>query len=218
MNLLTTDREIPELSYDERGLLPVVTQDADSGEVLMLAYADRQALEKTLATGEAHYFSRSRQELWRKGATSGNTQQVTEVRYDCDADALLYLVRPAGPACHTGRRSCFYRTMAGEAAPSPGAVLALLERVVVDRLERLPESSYVARLHKRGLGYTAQKVIEEAGESIIAALEGKDEELLGETADLLFHLTVLLHERGTGWREVAATLLARHEERAAGDS
>jgi phosphoribosyl-ATP pyrophosphohydrolase/phosphoribosyl-AMP cyclohydrolase len=208
-------KALSELAFDARGLVPVIAQDALSGEVLMLAWADREALERTLETGEAHYFSRSRRELWRKGATSGHHQQVLEVRFDCDADAVLYRVLQSGAACHTGQGSCFYRTLTDAAAPSLGEAMALLERVVAERLRTLPEGSYVGKLHERGLGYVAQKVVEEAGESIVAALEHKDEELLGEVADLLFHVTVLLHERGSSLHDVAQLLAARHRERSA---
>lgn len=252
---------LPELAWDERGLVPVVAQDAFGGEVLMVAWADREAVALTLETGEAHYYSRSRGELWRKGATSGNTQRVVQVLVDCDADTLLYRVEQLGAACHTGTRSCFSRAVAPRAAatppavaaadarpgtaaqqapgtaaaPAPGAAgapalgtaatpvpagaaaagggyegLALLDRVVAERLASLPEGSYVAALHRRGLGYVAQKVVEEAGESVVAALEGKDAELVGESADLLFHLAVLLQERGADLARVAAELTARH--------
>lgn len=229
--------EAPELRFDERGLLPVIVQDVGDSAVLMLAYADREAVDLTLATGEGHYFSRSRGRLWRKGETSGNVQRVHEVLYDCDADTLLYRVEQSGPACHTGERSCFYRVLNAEpvaAGSVPGAegqgegsraaatggksheqsaiggAMSLLEAVVAERLATLPEGSYVSRLHERGLGYVAQKVVEEAGETIVAALEGKRNELRGEAADLLFHLGVLLVESGVSWDDVANTLLERH--------
>jgi phosphoribosyl-ATP pyrophosphohydrolase/phosphoribosyl-AMP cyclohydrolase len=217
------------VSFDERGLVPVIAQDLESGQVLMLAYADREALRLTVATGRAHYFSRSRGNLWRKGDTSGNVQHVREVVLDCDGDAVLYRLVQTGPACHTGERSCFFRPTAAsqaesdaaatergdERAPgaSPDRAFALLERIVAERLRDLPEGSYVRSLHERGAGYQAQKVVEEAGETIVAALERKDEELVGEAADLLFHLTVLLRERGRSLSDVAALLLERHRER-----
>lgn len=203
--------DLSEIRFDERGLVPVVTQDARSGEVLMLAWADREAVERTLATGDAHYHSRSRGELWRKGATSGNVQRVREVRLDCDGDAVLYRVEQEGVACHTGERSCFHRGLTPVAPASAGEGLGLLQRVVDERLRALPEGSYVARLHERGVGYVAQKVVEEAGETIVAALQGEDEELRGEAADLLFHLTVLLRERGVALEDVTAELVRRHE-------
>ncbi len=204
---------LSELNFDARGLVPVVTQDATSSQVLMLAYANLEAVTQTLQTREAHYYSRSRGELWRKGATSGHVQRIVEVRFDCDEDALLYRVLQTGAACHTGEQSCFYRSLGEPAAPGIGEMMGVLEGVVKDRLHRLPEGSYVAKLHERGLGYVAQKVVEEAGESIVAALEGKQGELVGEAADLLFHLTVLLHESGVSLQEVAAKLSERHQER-----
>ena len=199
------------LTFDERGLIPVIAQDATSGEVLMLAYANREALDKTLQTRQAHYYSRSRSELWHKGATSGHFQNVTEVRFDCDEDAVLYRVEQTGAACHTGERSCFYRGLTEETSLSIGEVMELLERVIGERLDTLPEGSYVTRLHERGVGYTAQKVVEEAGETIVAALEHKNDDLLDEAADLLFHLTVLLKERGLSLAQVSAVLAARHK-------
>lgn len=210
---------VAAVAWDAAGLVPVVTQDATSGDVLTLAYANALALRRTLETGEAHYWSRSRAELWRKGATSGHVQRVREVRLDCDGDALLYRVDPAGPACHTGERSCFFRAPGREdrlPAEGPadavgiGAIMGLLQRVVDERLATLPEGSYVAKLHRRGVGYVAQKVVEEAGETVVAALQGQDDELLGEAADLLFHLTVLLRERGHDLDAVARVLAGRH--------
>jgi len=210
---------VAAVRWDTAGLVPVVAQDASSGDVLTVAYANAVALARTLETGEAHYWSRSRAELWRKGATSGNVQRMREVRLDCDGDALLYRVDPAGPACHTGERSCFFRApgdparvpVEGPAATAGiGGVMGLLQRVVDERLATLPEGSYVAKLHRRGVGYVAQKVVEEAGEAVVAALQGQDDELLGEAADLLFHLTVLLRERGHDLDAVARVLAGRH--------
>ena len=208
---------LPNLQFDERGLVPVVTQDASSGEVLMLAYANREALERTLETNQAHYWSRSRNELWRKGATSGHTQTLTELRYDCDGDAVLYRVKQTGPACHTGERSCFYRAVddgVGEADSTPAlGALAGLEHVIDQRLQDLPEGSYVASLHHKGLGRVAQKVVEEAGESVVAALEGKNDELVGEAADLMFHLMVMLRECGVGLGDVVGEMERRHQNK-----
>ncbi len=206
-----------DIRYGANGLVPVVAQSAKDGAVLMLAYADREAVRLTLETSEAHYFSRSRAEVWRKGATSGNTQGVVEVRYDCDADALLYRVDERGPACHTGERSCFYRVVDGSprvvAAAGHGAglgtALEALQAVIQERLATLPEGSYVRKLHERGLGYMAQKVVEEAGETVVAALQADEHELVGESADLLFHLCVLLTERGVSLSAVADKLAER---------
>jgi phosphoribosyl-ATP pyrophosphohydrolase/phosphoribosyl-AMP cyclohydrolase len=198
-----------EVRYDERGLVPVITQDARTGEVLTLAYANAEAVEKTAQTGEAHYWSRSRGELWRKGETSGNTQRVVEVRLDCDGDALLYRVEPRGPACHTGEESCFYTMLYGEEERADlGRTLNRLAGTIAERRREMPEGSYTAKLLERGTGYAAQKVGEEAVEVVIAALE--DERLAEETADLLYHLLVLLEERGVSPDEVARVLDARH--------
>jgi phosphoribosyl-ATP pyrophosphohydrolase/phosphoribosyl-AMP cyclohydrolase len=201
---------VREIRYDEKGLVPVVAQDASTGEVLMLAYASREAVEKTLSSGEAHYYSRSREEIWRKGETSGNTQKVVEVRLDCDGDALLYRIEPAGPACHTGERSCFFTSLAGSdgEAPDLGKTLTRLAGTIAERRWERPEGSYTAKLLDRGTGYTAQKVGEEAVEVVVAALE--DERLAEETADLLYHLLVLLEGRGVGVEEVARVLDERH--------
>jgi phosphoribosyl-ATP pyrophosphohydrolase/phosphoribosyl-AMP cyclohydrolase len=197
--------------YDEKGLVPVIAQDASTGEVLMLAYANREAVKQTTKTGEAHYYSRSRGELWRKGETSGNTQRVVEVRLDCDGDTLLYKVYPRGPACHTGERSCFFTTLAGEEdedAPDLGRTLTRLAGTIAGRHHEMPESSYTAKLLERGTGHISQKVGEEAVEVVVAALEG--ERLAEESADLLYHLLVLLEERGVRVEEVAKVLDERH--------
>ncbi len=198
------------IRYDERGLVPVVAQDASTGEVLMLAYADEEAVEKTIETGEAHYHSRSRGELWRKGETSGNTQRVVEIRLDCDGDALLYRVEPAGPTCHTGENSCFFTSVAGSDgdAPSLGRTLERLAGTIAERHRKMPEGSYTAELIGRGTGRVAQKVGEEAVEVIVAALKGQ--RLAEESADLLYHLLVLLEERGVDVEEVARVLDERH--------
>ncbi len=213
-----TTATVGDVAWGTSGLVPVVAQDATSGDVLTVAYANELALERTLETGEAHYWSRSRAELWRKGATSGHLQHVREVRLDCDGDALVYRVDPLGPACHTGARTCFYRQL-HEAADRPGpaagigSTMGLLQRVVDARWAERPEGSYVARLAERGVGYIAQKVVEEAGETVVAALQEHDDELLAEAADLLFHLTVLLRARGHGLDEVAQVLADRHRAR-----
>lgn len=200
----------PEIRYDEYGLVPVIAQDAKTNEVLTLAYANQEAVEKTVATGLAHYYSRSRSELWRKGETSGNTQRIVEVRLDCDGDALLYRVEPRGPACHTGERSCFFTPVYRESGEMPnlGQTLTRLAGTIAGRHEEMPQGSYTAKLFQRGTGYAAQKVGEEAVEVVVAALEG--EKLAEETADLLYHLLVLLEERGVKSEEVARVLDERH--------
>lgn len=181
-----------EIRFDERGLAPCVVQDWRTGEVLTLAYMNAEALRRTRETGETHFFSRSRQELWHKGATSGNTQAVRALRWDCDADALLVLVEPAGPACHTGERSCFHN---GSRQLAPHEVIAELERIVAARAASRPEGSYTSAL----LGdppLIGEKVQEEAEEVARAAREESDERVAEEAADVLYHLIVLLHGRG----------------------
>ena len=206
-----------EIRFDERGLVPVIAQDANTGSVLTLAYVNRQALQRTLESGEAHYYSRSRNELWRKGATSGNTQKVIEVRVDCDGDALLYRVEPRGPACHTGEESCFFTTLVGGglgvAAGGSGEVdfgvtVDKLAGTIAQRHREMPEGSYTAKLLEDGTERVAQKVGEEAVEVVVAALRG--ERLAEEAADLVYHLLVLLEERGIGIGEVARVLRDRH--------
>jgi len=202
------------VEFDQYGLVPVVAQDAATGDVLTLAYANREAVEKTLASGEAHYYSRSRAELWRKGATSGNTQRVVEVRVDCDGDALLYRVEPRGPACHTGEQSCFYTKLEGEGIGISdgeagfGVMVEQLAETIAQRHREMPEGSYTAALIQRGPERLAQKVGEEAVEVVVAALG--DERLAEEAADLVYHLLVLLEERGVGLEDVARVLHDRH--------
>jgi phosphoribosyl-ATP pyrophosphohydrolase/phosphoribosyl-AMP cyclohydrolase len=191
------------LVYDERGLVPCVVQDWHSGEVLMLAYMNEEALKRTRATGELHLWSRSREELWHKGATSGNTQTVRALRIDCDGDTLLALVEPAGPACHTGERTCFYR---GELAPSaPHETLPSLERTLRERAQERPAGSYTVTLLDDP-PLIGEKVMEEAEEVARAAREESDERVDEEAADVLFHLLVLLHSRGRALRDAERVL------------
>lgn len=205
--------DLSSLNFDADGLIPVVTQDDRSGAVLMQAYADRAAVERTLATREATYYSRSRAEQWVKGQTSGHTQRVVSVSLDCDGDSLLYRVEQTGPACHTGEYSCFHRELLGEGAPEAGAGLdPTLTRVyatIRERLATLPEGSYVARLHAGGLDRVLKKVSEEAGEVLLAAKNGDREELATEAADLLFHLLFALAQIGVSPDDVAAVLRGR---------
>jgi len=181
-----------EVAFDEHGLVPCVVQDWRTGEVLTVAYMNAESLRLTRETGETHFFSRSRQELWHKGATSGNTQAVRAIRYDCDGDALVALVQPAGPACHTGERTCFSR---GELKPgAPFETLPALERTIAARADELPDGSYTASLLARP-GSAGEKVQEEAEEVARAAREESDERVAEESADLLYHLAVLLRGR-----------------------
>ena len=194
------------IAFDERGLVACVIQDWASGEVLTLAYMNQEALERTRATGELHLYSRSRDELWHKGATSGNTQAVKALRLDCDGDAILALVEPAGPACHTGERTCFHH---GELEPpAPHEVLPGLERTIADRAASAPEGSYTARL-LADPPFTAAKVEEEAEEVARAAREESDERVAEEAADLLYHLTVLLRSRGLSLEDAQEVLRGR---------
>lgn len=182
-----------EIRFDDDGLVPCVMQDARSGEVLTLAYMNDEALRRTRETGEVHFWSRSRAELWHKGATSGNTMSVRALRWDCDADALLVLVDPAGPACHTGARSCFHN---GELEPQPGEALATLERTIEARKTAADAgSSYTAEL-LADPPFIGEKVREEADEVARAAAGESDQRLREEAADVLYHLAVLLAARG----------------------
>jgi len=197
------------ISFDENGLVPCVTQDWRTGEVLTLAYMNRAALDRTIETGEVHFWSRSRAELWHKGATSGNVQRVRTLRYDCDADAVLALVEPAGPACHTGERTCFHRTLEGEPNIAPHEALAALQRTLDDRRGRMPEGSYTTRLLKGGPEAIGAMIEEEAEETARAGREESDERLLSEAADLLYHLGVMLEARGIGFADALEELTAR---------
>jgi phosphoribosyl-ATP pyrophosphohydrolase/phosphoribosyl-AMP cyclohydrolase len=201
------------VKFDERGLVPVVAQDAASGEVLMLAWANRAALEATLASGQATYWSRSRQELWEKGASSGNLQRVLEIRVDCDADAVLYRVSQQGPACHTGERSCFYRIVRSEGlAPAGDArpVLARIAETLAARHAQRPEGSYTTYLFEQGVDKILKKVGEEAAETIIAAKNEDAAALVSESADLVFHLMVLWQSRGIPLAAIWEELERRH--------
>jgi phosphoribosyl-ATP pyrophosphohydrolase/phosphoribosyl-AMP cyclohydrolase len=196
-----------QVHFDERGLVPCVAQDADSGEVLTLAYVNEEALRLSAETGQMHFYSRSRERIWRKGEESGNVLRLRQLRYDCDGDAIVALVEPAGPACHTGERSCFYREIGGSAStgkdapavpgePVPLAheALATLERTLRSRAVERPEGSYTVKLldDPQLIG---EKVEEEAEEVVRAAREESDERVAEEAADLLYHLGVLLASR-----------------------
>jgi phosphoribosyl-ATP pyrophosphohydrolase/phosphoribosyl-AMP cyclohydrolase len=202
------DLDPETLRYDDRGLIPVVVQDVASGAVLMLAWADREAVAKTLETRQAWFWSRSRQALWHKGETSGNTLAVVDVVADCDRDSLLVRARPAGPTCHRGTRSCF--------EPNPARLeLGWLHTFLEERRQASPEESYTARLLAEGVARVAQKVGEEGVETALAAVLAERSEtgreiLAGEAADLLYHLTVLLLATGVAPGEVADVLARRH--------
>jgi len=195
------------IRFDERGLAPCVIQDWTTGEVLTLAYTSAEAIARTRETGELHLWSRSRGELWHKGATSGNVQKVRALRFDCDRDAVLALVEPAGPACHTGERTCFHF---GELEPpAPHEALPALERTIADRRAAGDTgSSYTAKL-LADPAFIGEKVQEEAEEVARAAREESDERVAEEAADVLYHLTVLLASRGLALEDAAAVLNGR---------
>jgi len=199
-----------QIQFDERGLVPCVAQDADSGEVLTLAYANEEALRLTVETGEMHFFSRSRERIWRKGEESGNVLRLVQLRLDCDGDAIVALVEPAGPACHTGERSCFYRELDDGAAPAPvpHEALAVLQRTLRSRAAERPDGSYTVKLldDPKLIG---EKVEEEAEEVVRAAREETDERVAEEAADLLYHLSVLLASREVSQTAVMEVLNGR---------
>jgi phosphoribosyl-AMP cyclohydrolase / phosphoribosyl-ATP pyrophosphohydrolase len=194
-----------EIEFDQDGLAPCVVQDWRTGEVLTLAYVNDESLARTRETGEMHFWSRSRDELWRKGETSGNVQRVRALRYDCDADALLALVDPAGPACHTGERTCFYR---GEMDTAPHEALPALERTIAERRAADPGGSYTAELLADPPRIRA-KVREEADEVARAADDESEERVAEEAADVLYHLSVLLASRGLTLEAALEVLGAR---------
>lgn len=199
-----------QLDWDKvDGMMPAIVQDATSGTVLMLGYMDPAALDKTLATGLVTFKSRKSGQLWTKGETSGNHLRLQVIRYDCDNDALLVLADPAGPTCHTGTLSCF-----GTAPPFAHGFLSQLEQIVSARATENPETSYTAQLLQGKPARRAQKVGEEGLEVALAAVTGDDAELLGESADLLFHLLVVLRGRGKSLADVMAVLQARHRAKA----
>ena len=202
---------LAEVRFGADGLVPVVAQESRSGDVLMVAYANREALERTAATGQAHYYSRSRKALWRKGETSGHEQVIREIRIDCDGDAVLYRVEQTGPACHTGTRTCFSTALDPTARPSSGEdpgghLLTRLASTIAARAAARPAGSYTVALLDCGVPKVSQKVGEEAVEVVVAANTEEPERLASEAADLLYHLLVLLQARGVPldavWREL----------------
>ncbi|KUP05203.1 phosphoribosyl-ATP pyrophosphatase [Bacillus coahuilensis m2-6] len=206
-----------EVVFDEKGLVPAVVQDVRTREVLTLAYMSEESLEKTMESGETWFYSRSRNELWHKGATSGNTQRVVEIKKDCDRDALVVLVEPNGPACHTGARSCFdekiYENSIENRVSEENeafSILSTLQNVIKSREETMPEGAYTTYLFEKGVDKILKKVGEEAAEVIIAAKNRDREELKWESADLLFHLLVLLQEQKVPLQEVLGVLQERH--------
>jgi len=223
--VVQTARDAAKVRFDEKGLVPCVMQDARSGEVLTLAYMNEESLLLTLETREMHLYSRSRREIWHKGASSGNIQRVRQIRYDCDGDALVALVDPVGPACHTGERSCFYRDLEGSANPgvdAPGVVgepallpyeaLAALERTLVARQRKRPAGSYTVELLEDSK-LAGEKVREEAAEVVKAVNSESEERVAEEGADVVYHLAVLLLSRGLSMAEVLHVLNGRRAAR-----
>ncbi|MEC0241394.1 bifunctional phosphoribosyl-AMP cyclohydrolase/phosphoribosyl-ATP diphosphatase HisIE [Paenibacillus dokdonensis] len=212
-----------KIIFDAEGLVPAIVQDAASKEVLMMAYMNKESLKRSIESGETWFWSRSRQELWHKGATSGNTQKIVSAHYDCDGDTLLFLVKPAGPACHTGETTCFYRGITSPALAAKGAgedadlerhrfaVLEELEQVIAQREKERPEGAYTTYLFDKGVDKILKKVGEETAETIIAAKNKDNAELRLEVSDLIYHLLVLLQERKLPLDEVMAELDRRHE-------
>ena len=206
---------VEKLNFAENGLIPAIVQDRQSKAVLMMAYMNKESLQKTIETKETWFWSRSRQELWHKGATSGNIQRVTEIKVDCDADTLLILVTPEGPACHRKTYTCFEESLAEHSTEqAPGLfeyeVLSnLIETIAQRQLER-PEGAYTTYLFEKGVDKILKKVGEEASEVIIAAKNRDAEELRNESADLLYHLFVLWREQGLGFEQVLDILKQRH--------
>ncbi len=199
-----TSATLENLAWDKQGgLLPAIVQDAATHRVLMLGYMDRTALEATLASGRVTFYSRSRARLWVKGETSGNGLELVSIMTDCDSDSLLVQARPRGPTCHCGTTSCF--------TDAPGDFLAELDALIAKRHAERPQSSYATQLFDAGIRRIAQKVGEEGVETALAAVVQDDAALLGEAADLVYHLTVLLHARGLGLGDAVGVLRERHD-------
>ncbi len=201
------DIDIDKVKFNDEGLIPAIVQDAATREVLTLAYMNAESLRRTMEMNETWFWSRSRNELWHKGATSGNTQRVVEIISDCDADALIVLVEPAGPACHTGERSCFHNPKS--ATESLGVILEQLYQLIEDREKTRPANSYTTYLFDEGLDKILKKVGEETTETIVAAKNESNENLVAEVSDLLYHLIVLLVARGVSLDQIRQELIKR---------
>lgn len=207
---------IESVKFDANGLIPAIVQDIQSKTVLTLAYMNEESLKKSIETKETWFYSRSRQELWHKGETSGNTQMIVDIRYDCDHDALVVLVEPKGPACHKGDYSCFAHSLLGKEVSEQAdrfAIMNKLEETIAKREKEMPEGAYTTYLFKEGVDKILKKVGEEAAEVIIAAKNRDAEELKWEAADLLYHLLVLLQEQKLPLDEVLGVLRKRHGEK-----
>lgn len=208
--------KIENVKFNEDGLVPAIVQDSVSKEVLTLAYMNEESLKKSVETKETWFFSRSRQELWHKGATSGNTQRIVAMTYDCDADSIVVKVNPNGPACHTGAYSCFNENLLEDESAPPQSgrfdIINELESVIAKREAEMPEGAYTTYLFDKGVDKILKKVGEEAGEVIIAAKNRDHEELKWEVADLFYHVLVLLREQKLPLDDVLAVLKERHSK------
>lgn len=206
--------DIGKLKYDERGLIPAIIQDYDSRDVLMLGYMNEESLKLTLETKRTWFFSRSRQKLWNKGETSGNFQEVKEIRYDCDRDTLLIKVKPTGPSCHTGKKNCFYSPIyKGNIEDNKVLeVFDLLYERILGRKEEKAEESYTKYLFEEGIDKILKKIGEEASEVIIASKNDNREEIIYEVSDLIYHLLVLLAERNISFHEIRKELYRRYNK------
>jgi phosphoribosyl-ATP pyrophosphohydrolase/phosphoribosyl-AMP cyclohydrolase len=204
---------LENLKFNQDGLIPVITQNYYTGKILMQAYVNKEAIEETLKSGYATYFSRSRNALWKKGETSGNYQKIMDIKVDCDEDSIIYLVVEEGPACHTGEESCFYRNLNLEkdSKPVPFEILHKLYEKIQERKEAMPEGSYVASLFKKGSDKIIQKVGEEAVETVIALKNKNKDEIVYETSDLLFHLLIALVDAGVKLSDIEEELLKRYK-------
>lgn len=201
-----------EFKFDEQGLIPAILQDYHTRQILMLGYMNQEAVDRTLETGKATFYSRSRQKLWMKGETSGNYQHVVAIDYDCDADALLVQVIPDGPACHTGHTSCFYRNLMTDEGQADGNsdIIRALDAQIKNRRENPVEGSYTNYLFREGVDKICKKIGEESTETVIAAKNNSKEELIYEASDLIYHLTVLLNNQGVEWDDLFKELTRRH--------
>ncbi len=204
---------LSEIKFNSEGLVPVITQSYYTGKVLMQAYANKEAVEKTIETGYATYYSRSRKELWVKGETSGNKQKIVKIKIDCDGDSILYLVKDYGVACHTGEESCFYRNIDLKKEEKPDAYEifhALYEKLLQRKIEK-PEGSYVAKLFEKGSDKIIQKVGEEAVETVIALKNKNKDEIIYEASDLIFHLIIALVDAEVKIQDLQEELLKRYK-------
>ncbi len=203
--------ELVEKTDFSKGNVPAIVQDVSTGQVLMLAYMNREALKKTIETGYTWFYSRSRGELWNKGETSGNKQKVKSIKLDCDSDTLLLEVEPMGPACHTGRYSCFYKSH--EFGSKPVDMLYYLEKIIKKRLENRPEGSYVVKLSDKGENSVLKKLGEESAEMIMAVKDNNRKEIVHEGADLIFHLLLSLEKTEVSIKDLIEELESRHQEK-----